>query len=167
MELAVAVLSLMWVIGILTLQRLDSTIDEFVKADAYYLSLDQAGVINQTQLSVKSLLPATTIRQLTQQLAASPQRWDRGGLKKSLRFYKISSVIKYSFELLLVTITLILPVVYLVDFSGYQLPAIANKNACTYLLFLSAVVASLIAQKLLVRYSARLYPLNITVASEQ
>jgi len=87
MEVAVAVMSLMWVIGILSLQRMDAITDEFARALAYYLSLNQKGEIDQVQLSLKSLLPKTFIIRFTESLVTRKKRWDKEYLRKSLDFF--------------------------------------------------------------------------------
>lgn len=161
MELAIAVISLMWVIGILSLQRIDAIANEFTRALAYYLSLNQKGEIDQVQLSLKSLLPKMSIVRYIKLLVTLEKRWDKEYLKKSLRFFEIEERIKHGFETLLILTTVAIPLIYLIDFSSLHLPAFATKNATLYAIFFIVVLAALGAEKVLLYFSDKFYPIRI------
>lgn len=161
MEIAVAVMSLMWVIGILSLQRIDAITDEFARALGYYLSLDKNGTISQVQLSLKSLMPKTSIMRFVEVLVVAGKRWDKGYLEKSLLFFKIERRVKRGFETLLILTTLAIPAIYLIDFSSLQLPAFITKDGVLYVIFSIVVLLALGTEKVLSHLSDRYYPLNI------
>lgn len=154
-------MSLMWVIGILSLQRIDAITDEFARALAYYLSLNQKGEIDQVQLGLKSLLPKTFIIRFTESLVTRKKRWDKEYLRESLYFFKIETKIKRGFELLLILTTLVIPAIYLIDFSSLHLPAFVTKNGILYIIFSTVVLLALGTEKVLSHLSNKYYPLNI------
>lgn len=167
MELAIAVMSLMWVIGILSLQRIDVITDEFSRALGYYLSLEKDGSIDQTQLSLKSLMPNTSIMRFVEVLVVAGKRWDKIYLKKSLLFFKIERRVKRGFEVMLILTTLLIPLIYLIDFSSLHLPTFITKEGVLYVIFALIVLIALGTEKVLSHLSDRFYPLNIKEHSDQ
>jgi hypothetical protein len=166
MELAIAVISLMWVIGILSLQRVDAITDEFTRALGYYLSLNEQGAINQDQLTLKSLMPKTSIVRFVEVLVAAGRRWDKIYLSKSLSFFKKERTIKRCLEWVLVLTTITVPAIYLIDFSSLNLPSFMTKDGATYIIFSLVALTSLGAEKLLSWLADAYYPLNVKEHSD-
>lgn len=135
-------------------------IDEFTRAVAYYLSINQDGSIDQIQLQLKSLLPRSAIVDLAQKLSTSEARWDQTGLKKCLRFFSKASQIKSHFEMLLIIMTVTLPLIYLFDFSSYKALTFISKEIVVYFVFSLMVITALVVVKVLSHYSRKLYPLS-------
>lgn len=159
MELIFAILSLIWVIGILSLQRIGSILNDFTRALAYYLSINDTSAIDKTQVELWSLMPRDAVLSLVRHIHNLPNRKDKHRLQESLRFFRISSIAVGVFEGILITSTLTIPIMYLIDFTSTHYLTIFNKNVVLYALFTLCVFTALLLPKLLSHISQRFNPL--------
>lgn len=157
MELVLAILSLIWVIGILSLQRLDSIINDFASALGIYLSLNEKGEIKIQELPLYNSIPKVSY---LKHLLLYRDRKDINGLQKSLQFFEKARKIKFAFEVVLITVTLSLPFIELFDFSHLSFLTFLDKNIVFYCIFTFTVLLSFSLEKLLSDFSDKSYPIN-------
>lgn len=149
MELAISAISLMWVIGLFSLQRIDGQINEYYSGLKYYLSLSKDGVVQKEQLDVISLLPRSGIDNYIDVLIKSKLRDHSGFLRKAKRVIRRSKMLKRIIETLLLAITIYTPVVYYADFSSLHLPEGLNKGAALYIALVVVAFSSLVIESVI------------------
>lgn len=167
LEFIIALLSLVWVIGILTLQRQDLIINDFLSSLTYYLSLNDKGVIDKVQLEVKQLLTPKAILRLTEILSNSTTRRDLVGLRKSLSFVRLAEKLQFGFVVFMFAVTMALPFVFLLDFSNISAITFISKDVFSYLCLVTVIVFSLVSEKVLKYYSDKNYPVKFEIDGKE
>lgn len=159
MELGIGVLSLLWVIGVLTLQRIDAISNDFNKSLSVYLSTID-GVVHTDQLAVNSAKPNKALKIYLDHLISSSDRKDKGGLAKTLKFFKAQQITQALYESLLILITFMIPLVYLLDFHELSFSRHVSKNEFLLLAIFIFTLASLFIHKLLDYLAGHYYPIS-------
>lgn len=162
MEQVVAIISLIWVIGLFSLQRIDNLINEFYSGIAYYLSL-HSGVIDKIQLEVITLLPKPGIDSYLNSLIEAGDRTDKKALQNGKNFLNLSKKIKRALEILLVVVTLVMPIIYYVDFSNLNTITSLDKSFGLYLALAMVALSSIIIERVLSHLSDLNWPIRIDI----
>ncbi len=159
MELYIAVVSLLWVIGVLTLQRFDSTDSDFAKATALYTSTVD-GVMNMEQLAINSAKPRGAVIRYLKFLITKSKRTDKGGLKKSLEYFNQSNSLRFFYLTTLILITVLVPVLHQIDFTGFPLTVNFTKNSILLIIIIFFAILSVSIEKMLRVLADKYYPIS-------
>jgi hypothetical protein len=162
MELSVAAVSLVWVIGVLTLQRLDTVDDDYSKAVAIYTATTN-GKMNLEQLTINSVKPRSAVIKYLIFLITKSERKDKIGLKKFLKYFNASAKVEKSYLALLILITAVTPALYIIDFTDFFWTDNLTKDGILLALVIIFALCSVIAEKIMRIFSDRYYPISYEV----
>jgi len=110
-------------------------------------------------------MPQRSVVKLTKELVSSQNsnRKDKPGLEEALQFFIFSHRTRQIFVCALITITVLLPLIYLIDFSRLDLPTLINKGTFLYVSLIVIAVLSLSSEKLVSDKSDKSWPLNFKI----
>lgn len=164
MEVATAVLSLLWVIGILNLQRIDIIISDFTRSLASYLSISIAGknrgMVNLEQYNLLVSKSKQELVLLIRHDILNTGRTDKVALQHALDFYIIVEAIKTGYEVFLLVLTILIPTMELLSFKGFPLTNIFTKDGILLGTLTVFVIATFIVEKIAYKVSNKNYPIR-------
>lgn len=113
MEAATAVASLMWVIAILNLQRMDRHTADYLSAIKWGSAMridkkSDAGIVNREQLElVKGLPERAMIKYLESMIEQIPDNTKVGMYKNAVEYFSNASKIKHLYEVIAIVLSLL------------------------------------------------------------
>lgn len=156
MEITLSILSLIWVMGILTLQRLDSIIREYIRTATYATSLREDGVDIEDVTNKSFWNTSISLLFIAMQEKKSTKDYIVSRAKKTRTFVKRANRVKTIYEIQLLIATVLLPLMQAMNFAGIPAADWLTKNDVLLFTLIIIALQSFIFEKYLMWLSRNL-----------